>query len=245
MTFLNNKLRTFNNLFTVIVMALSIYIIVTPFLPHFQLWLSRASDSSDGFRYESKLAEDAGKSEDLAPIPEENTLVIPGIQVDDSIVEGADISALGLGGVWRRPNTSTPDQGSNTVIVAHRFSYGDPSTFYHLDKVQNGDKFAVFWNQQEYIYEVFGSQIVEPSQIEVEDPTDEPILTLYTCTPVWTAAQRLVIRAKLVSDPTGDLLTESGDPIPQDVVNNALGVAVNGDSGHQSELDQVITGSVL
>ena len=50
--------------------------------------------------------------------------------------------------------------------------------------------------------------VVDPTQIEIEAPTDDPILTLYTCTPVWTAAQRLIVRSKLVSDPTQQLLPD-------------------------------------
>ncbi len=84
-------------------------------------------------------------------------------------------------------------------MVAHRFSYSDPATFYHLDKVKIGERFAVWWEQEEYIYEVFDISIVPPTSIEIEGPTDEAIVTLYTCTPVWTASDRLVIKARLVN----------------------------------------------
>jgi sortase (surface protein transpeptidase) len=33
----------------------------------------------------------------------------------------------------------------------------------------------------------------------VEAPTDEHILTLYTCTPLWSAKDRLVIKARLIN----------------------------------------------
>ena len=35
--------------------------------------------------------------------------------------------------------------------------------------------------------------------VKIEDPTIGPILTLYTCTPLWTAAQRFVVVAKLIA----------------------------------------------
>ncbi len=195
----NNKLRTFNNGLTFVVLSVSVYIIVLPFLPFLTLWWSEFTDSSNGYRYDSQLARDAGQTDNLTPPPENNTLVIPGIQIDHSVTEGADISALSVDGVWRRPNTSTPDQGGNTVMVAHRFSYSEPATFYHLDKVDVGERFAVWWEQEEYVYEVFDVSVVPPTAIEIESQTDEPIVTLYTCTPVWTAAERLVVKARLVN----------------------------------------------
>lgn len=193
------SLRLFNNLLTVVVLGLSAYIIVLPFLPFASLWWSEFTDSSNGYRYQSQLAVSAGQDSNLAPPPVDNTLVIPGIQVDNQVVEGADISALAVNGVWRRPQTSTPDKGGNTVMVAHRFSYSDPATFYHLDKVEVGEQFAVWWEGKEYIYKVFDISIVPPSAIEIEAPSDEPIVTLYTCTPVWTASDRLVVKAHLVN----------------------------------------------
>jgi sortase A len=210
---IRRPLRTFNNLLTVVVLCLSVYIIVTPFLPHASLWWTEFNDTNNGVRYQGELSREQGNTNEaeLAPIPEVNTLVVPDIQVDTPIIEGQDISALSVDGVWRRPHTSTPDRGSNTVIVAHRFSYSDPATFYHLDKVEQGHKFALYWNQQEYVYEVFDISVVNPDQIEIEAPTDEPIVTLYTCTPVWTAAQRLVVKARLVSDPTGNLLDTNSE----------------------------------
>lgn len=197
--FKTKRLRMFNNFLTVVVLAMSAYIIVLPFFPFFSLWWSQYTDSSNGYRYESQLAVDAGQTGSLTAPPTDNRLVLPGIQIDHTVVEGETIRALSANGVWRRPQTSTPDQGGNTVMVAHRFSYNEPATFYHLDKVFVGERFAVWWEGVEYIYEVFDIVVVDPSQIEIEAPTAEPIMTLYTCTPVWTAKDRLVVRAKLVN----------------------------------------------
>ncbi len=43
------------------------------------------------------------------------------------------------------------------------------------------------------------TKIVEPTQLEIEAPTKEHILTLYTCTPMGTSKQRLVKIAKPVT----------------------------------------------
>lgn len=193
------------------------YIIALPFLPHINLWLLEFRDNTDGVQYAGQLAELNGvESDNLAAPPAQNTLVVPGIQVDETVLEGADIGVLGDGGVWRRPKTSTPDQGGNTVMVAHRFSYSDPSTFFHLDKMTQNDVFVVWWEGEEYLYEVFDVVEVPATAIEIEGPTEEPILTLYTCTPVWTALNRLVVKARLVNT---DVLDEAP---PAQAVNAAL-----------------------
>lgn len=133
---------------------------------------------------------------EIQGIPMENTLVIPQIGVDGSVVEGTSIDVL-KSGFWHRPNTSTPAKGGNTVIIGHRFLYKTgPKTFYGLDRLNEGDEFALFWEGKEYIYRVFEKKVIEPTEMSIEANTDEPMLTLYTCTPLWTAKQRLVVRAK-------------------------------------------------
>lgn len=223
-----SRLRVFNNVLTAVVVVMSLYIMTFPFIPHIGLWIDRQADTTQGFRYQSALSEQAGiKSDSLPEAPDENTLVVPGIAVDDTVYESQDASALKKG-IWRRPHTSTPDQGGNTVFVAHRFSYDDPSVFYHLDKVEPGEKFVVFWEGEEYVYETFDISIVTPDQIQIEAPTSEPIVTLYTCTPIWTARDRLVVKARLVSTTNSaenpgaedDQTEDSGSPLLQGNFNN-------------------------
>lgn len=125
-------------------------------------------------------------------------LVIPKIGVADFIYEG-DYKSLN-NGFWHRPNTGNPLAGGNTVITGHRFLYtGGSKTLYHLDKVVNGDTLKVYWDGFLYSYEVFDIDEVTPDQIEVEANTEEDILTVYTCTPLWTATHRLVVKARLTN----------------------------------------------
>lgn len=129
-------------------------------------------------------------------IPIENRIIIPAIGVDMIIVEGSTDDSLSLG-AWRRPKTSTPDVGGNTVITAHRFQYLKPEgeTFYNMDKIEYGDAIIVYWGGVPYIYYVTEVFEVTPTDVYVEDNTDYPLLTLYTCTPMWTSERRLVVRA--------------------------------------------------
>lgn len=194
------SLKRVNDILTVIVVLLGMYLVIMPFLPNLQLLISRYFDESDGYIYRSSLATEADIDEDtLVEAPEGKRLVIPAIQLDEEIIIG-DSPSLVHAGAWKRPNTSTPDQGGNTVITGHRFTYDTPATFYHLDKLEVGDKLGVWWDGQEYVYEIFNVLTVEPSAIEIEGFSDIPMLTLYTCTPVWTATNRLVVQAVLVNE---------------------------------------------
>lgn len=190
----DRKLRLFNDFLSVIVIGLGIYLIAMPLLPQLTFWInSKRGKISDTLIY-SDNNEPGSK-----PIPQDNRLVIPQIGLDEPVNEGKYADVLKKG-VWRRPQTSTPDKNSNTVIVGHRFTYNDPAVFYHLDKIKTGDKFGLYWQGKEYIYQITETKIVEPHQIEIEQATEDPILTLYTCTPMWTSKQRLVVIAKLIED---------------------------------------------
>jgi sortase A len=194
----------------VLTVLVSVYLIVAPIAPAVEFYLrdnlgweyeQREVSSENSEENVSKTGNDndfelglEGKNE-KSDYYKDNVIQIPKIGVDMDIVEGSDDSALDQG-AWIRPNASEPNLGSNTVITAHRFSYLDGgNSFYNLDKVKKGDEVLLFWKGDKYRYVVEDSFIVEPSEIEVEDPTDSPILTLYTCTPLWTASKRLVVTA--------------------------------------------------
>ncbi len=132
-------------------------------------------------------------------VVEQNTLIIPSINVSTPILESQTSKVLEQG-IWHRPKTSTPDAGSNTVLVGHRFLYTSGAhTFYHLDKLKVGDEIMVFWLKQKYTYIVDSVTITGPASTEIELPTSQPVLTLYTCTPLFSVNKRLVVRAFLKS----------------------------------------------
>ncbi len=115
--------------------------------------------------------------------------------LDTGFFAGPDARTLNKG-PWLRPQGSTPDKGGNTVIAAHRFTYSDrEGDFYHLDKVRPGDEVGLFWKGVKYLYSVQAVKVVGPDAVEIEAPTDQPQLTLYTCTPLWLPKDRLVIIA--------------------------------------------------
>ena len=122
-------------------------------------------------------------------------MIIPKIGIESPIIEGGNESALSKGS-WHLPDTGTPDTG-NMVIGGHRFAYLPPNntTFYNLDKLKNGDSIYVWWDRKIYKYTVYESIIVNPTDLSIENNTPTPTLTLLTCTPLWTASMRLIVKA--------------------------------------------------
>ena len=98
------------------------------------------------------------------------------------------------------PGTSNPEDGGNTVLAAHRFLYlSGGSTFYALDQAKPGDTFTLNWNGKKYVYTVFLSEVVSDRAVNIKQNTADSIVTLFTCTPLWTSKDRLVVQAKLTS----------------------------------------------
>lgn len=171
------------------------------------LEVQKTADRTNGYRYGgeviSKIAAENNikiEKDNLKPLPvKENVLVIPKIQVDAGIFEGDADETLHLG-IWRRPNGSTPLSGGNTILTAHRMTFiNGPNTFYHLDKLAAGDDVFVIWEEREFHYSVTETKIVEDTATYIENPSDESKLTLYTCHPLNSSANRLVVVAELVN----------------------------------------------
>lgn len=127
-----------------------------------------------------------------------NWIVIPKMGVDSAIFEGGE--EMLNQGVWHLPRTSTPDQGGNTVLSAHRWLYKppDPRTFWNIDKIEVGDEVYVKWQDKEYTYRVISTEVVTPDRVDILRPTKEPILTFFSCTPLYSTSHRLVVKAELV-----------------------------------------------
>ncbi|MDQ3931264.1 MAG: class E sortase [Actinomycetota bacterium] len=115
------------------------------------------------------------------------------------VVEGVAVEQLKRG-PGHYPLSGQAGQPGNFAIAGHRTTYGAP--FLHLDQLTPGDEVHVVDRQgREWTYVVRTSQIVSPNDVWVlgEDPlgTGEPTMTLTTCHPRFSAAQRLVVFAAL------------------------------------------------
>ncbi len=130
----------------------------------------------------------------------QNRIIIPKIGVNAPIVESKN-SEYGLSkGSWRVPESSTPNKGGNTVITGHRFKYLPPNnlTFYLFDKLEIGDIVSVIWEEKNYYYKIKETKIIKPTDLSILEPTKESILTMFTCDPIYSQKNRLVIISQLL-----------------------------------------------
>lgn len=179
------SLRQFNNGLSLVVIALCLYVICAP------LWPKVAYEVQSKAPLVAQA--ESGEPEQPEDIPAENTLVIPSMNLQQPLYGGGE-EALSKG-IWHMPGSGSPDVGGNMVLSGHRFTYGGPAVLYHMDKVKEGDKVIVYWGKKKYEYQVRRVFVVPPTAVEIQDQTEFPLLTIYTCTPLVTAANRLVVQA--------------------------------------------------
>jgi LPXTG-site transpeptidase (sortase) family protein len=121
-------------------------------------------------------------------------LRIPRIGVDSVVVEGVGVEDLKKG-PGHYPSTAFPGEVGNVGIAGHRTTYGRP--FYDLDALSTGDVIELTTRQETFRYRVTRSIVVAPSAGEVLAQGLDRMLTLTTCTPRYSARQRLVVFASL------------------------------------------------
>ena len=124
-------------------------------------------------------------------------MTIPRMGMDGvALVEGTDENQLQQG-PGHYVGTALPGQAGNAAIAGHRTTYGAP--FYDLNSLQPGDPIKIQTAQGSFNYQVTSSHIVLPNDVTVLDASTVPELTLTTCNPRYSAAQRLVVVATLTS----------------------------------------------
>jgi sortase A len=126
------------------------------------------------------------------------TIDIPAIGANFVVVQGTQTADLDLG-PGHYDNTPLPGQRGNTAIAGHRTTYLRP--FYNLNELVPGDPIYITTTQGRFQYDVTALLVVAPSDLAVLDPTPVSTLTLTTCNPRYSAAQRLVALATLVTPP--------------------------------------------
>lgn len=123
------------------------------------------------------------------------------IQIKAPIVDGVTDEKLDIG-VGHHKTTAFPNnKEGNVVISGHRWKLGNNpayKVFEDLDELEIGDYVTLHYQGENFKYKVIEEKIVDDEDVEILEQTDQPILTLYTCTPKRTALRRLVYRAQLV-----------------------------------------------
>jgi sortase A len=117
------------------------------------------------------------------------------------VISGVSLSDL-QAGPGHYPGTALPGEDGNFAVAGHRTTYGAP--FFNLDRLRRNDEIIVTApDGEEYTYVVRRQQIVAPGATWVigPDPLERgrPLLTLTTCHPRFSNAQRLIVFAELAA----------------------------------------------
>lgn len=122
---------------------------------------------------------------------------------DQSTVNEGQFQLALRNGVVHYPGTALPGQQGNVVIFGHSsgqwWAPGDYKfVFTLLDKLKIEDLIYIDYQGTRYIYRVYDSVVVKPTDLSVLNQGSKNILTLITCTPVGSSTNRLIIRAQQI-----------------------------------------------
>jgi sortase A len=131
------------------------------------------------------------------PLVEIGRIEIPRISVDRPVYEGITLGTLDNGpGHW--PGSAMPGQIGNVVVAGHRVSHSGP--FRNIDQLQPGDEVVLTTVDGRFVYVVSGSEVVEPTAIEVIDQTPAATATLFACHPPGSTTYRYIVHLVLRTD---------------------------------------------
>lgn len=122
---------------------------------------------------------------------------IPSIGVDAPIVQGDGWEQLKKG-VGQHIGSSNPGEKGNVVLSAHNDIFGE--IFRELDRLKPGDMITLYTNQRAYNYVVSGSEVIEPTQVEVMESTSKPTITLISCYPYLVDDKRIAVTGRIQSE---------------------------------------------
>jgi sortase A len=133
-----------------------------------------------------------GHAKDGSPV---GRIRIPSIGASFVVVKGTDTSDLESGpGIY--PETVFPGMAGTTAIAGHRTTYLAP--FRHVDLLHAGNRIQLNMPYAHFTYEVVGKRVVAPTDVRAAvGNVGYSRLVLSACTPLFSAAKRLLIYARL------------------------------------------------
>jgi len=132
---------------------------------------------------------------DLDPGDAAGSIKIERIKLDKVIVSGSDPDSLRKApGIY--DDVPFPGMPGTTAIAGHRTTYGAP--FRKVDKIRRGDDVVIEMPYGTFTYEVEKTQIVKPTALEVIRRVSYDRLVLSACHPLYSAAKRIIVFARLV-----------------------------------------------
>ena len=123
-------------------------------------------------------------------------LKIDRIKANYVLVNGSDPASLRKGpGIY--DDVPFPGAPGTTAIAGHRTTYGAP--FRKINKIKRGDEIVVEMRYGTFTYEVEKTSIVAPTALEVIRRVSYDRLVLSACHPLYSAARRYIVFARLVA----------------------------------------------
>jgi sortase A len=118
------------------------------------------------------------------------------IKANFVVVDGTDAGSLRKGpGIYDQ--VPFPGAPGTTAIAGHRTTYRAP--FRRVDRLRRGDVVVVEMPYGRFTYEVEKTQIVPPTRVSVIRRVDHDRLVLSACHPLYSAAKRIIVFARLVA----------------------------------------------
>lgn len=119
---------------------------------------------------------------------------IPTIGVSEYVVEGTDLESLRKG-PGHYPETPLPGEPGTSAIAGHRTTYGAP--FRRIDQLKPGQRITLDMPDGRFVYRVERTKIVDDQDLSVLEGVGYQRLLLSACHPLYSAAQRVIVFARL------------------------------------------------
>jgi sortase A len=161
-------------------------------------------------------------------------IVIPEVNASYVFVKGTGTSELESGpGVY--PETVFPGIQGTTAIAGHRTTWLAP--FRHIDALRPGNHILLYMPYAHFTYTVVSQRVVLPSDVRAAvQYVGYKRLVLSACTPLFSAAKRLLIYAKLTRTvPVGPALWVPGGGVIQPIEAQAPGARPKRPAARQFE----------
>jgi sortase A len=124
-------------------------------------------------------------------------LNVPGMGLSTILVEGTDRWSSLTKGPGRYGNTSFPGSGATVGIAGHRTTFSAP--FRHIDSLKKGDTITLKMPYGTFLYRVRAHKVVKSNDWSIIKQVGHEQLVLSACHPLYSASQRWVVFADLVS----------------------------------------------
>lgn len=124
------------------------------------------------------------------------TIEVPKLDINASVLNGTTDKILKSGPGLYENSPLHEGLNPNICIAAHRTTYG--AWFKNVDDLEPGEQILLSYEGKKFEYEVVDVFIVEKNDWSITEQQDYSALTLTTCHPPYSDAQRLVVRGKLI-----------------------------------------------